>query len=138
MADGLLANAYGHDAPVPGMDGALDAAVHRAFCQALAVVAEGGDLTISAADLWSAFEKASVSPASQEAPGRVTVTSMDGLRGRAFDAVIIGGLTAGEAPRQGSDDRLEGDAVRGALGALGITPTRRSRRGWSASPSTWR
>jgi len=121
LADGLLANAYGHDAPVPGMDGALDAAVHRAFCQALAVVAEGGDLTISAADLWSAFEKASVSPASQEAPGRVTVTSMDGLRGRAFDAVIIGGLTAGEAPRQGSDDRLEGDAVRGALGALGIT-----------------
>jgi RecB family exonuclease len=120
LADRLLANAYGHDAPVPGMDGALDAAVHRAFCQALAAVAESGDRSMSASDLWAAFESASVSPASQDAPGRVTVTSMDGLRGRTFDAVIIGGLTGGEAPRRGSDDRLEGDAVRGALGALGI------------------
>ena len=120
LADRLLANAYGHDAPVPGMDGALDAAVHRAFCQALAAVAESADRSISAADLWAAFESASVSPASQDAPGRVTVTSMDGLRGRTFDAVIVGGLTGGEAPRRGSDDRLEGDAVRGALGALGI------------------
>jgi len=120
LADALLANAYGKDAPVPGMDGALDAAVHRAFCRALTIVAGSGDRTVSAADLWSAFRGTSVSPASQEAPGRVIVTSIDGLRGRSFDAVIIGGLTAGEAPRQGSDDRLEGDAVRGVLGALGI------------------
>jgi RecB family exonuclease len=118
LADRLLESAYGRGAAVPGMDGALDAAVHRAFCQALTAAASAG--TISAADLWAAFGSSSVSPASQEAPGRVTVTSFDGLGGRNFEALVIGGLTAGETPRQGSDDRLEGDAVRGAMEALGL------------------
>ena len=129
LADHLLANAYGHDAPVPRMDGALDAAVHRAFCQALTAVVESGDRSISAADLWTAFGSASVSPASQDAPGRVTVTSLEGLRGRSFDAVIIGGLTAGETPRQGSEDRLEGDAVRGAMSALGVMSDAKGQAG---------
>ena len=120
LADGLLAHAYGSDAPVPGMDGAVDAAVHRAFCQALSAAVASGDRSVTPADLWAAFAACSVSPASGEAPGRVTVTSFDGLRGRSFDAVILGGLTAGETPRRGADDRLEGDAVLGALRELGL------------------
>jgi RecB family exonuclease len=120
LADSLLAHAYGPDAPVPGMDGALDAAVHRAFCQALSGVVASGDLSMTPADLWAAFAASSVSPAYGEASGRVTVTSFDGLRGRSFDAVVLGGLTAGETPRRGTDDRLEGDAVLGALRALGL------------------
>ena len=120
LADRLLAHAYGPDAPVPGMDGALDAAVHRAFCQALSGVVAGGDRSMTPADLWAAFAASSVSPAYGEAAGRITVTSFDGLRGRTFDAVILGGLTAGETPRRGTDDRLEGDAVLGALRALGL------------------
>ncbi len=119
LADSLFANAYGHDAPLPGMDGALDAAVHRAFCQALVAAAEHAP-RVAARDLWEAFGNARVSPAASDAPGRVTVTSFEGLAGRVFSAVIIGGLTAGETPPQGSDDRLEGDAVRGALAALAI------------------
>jgi RecB family exonuclease len=121
LADRLLANAYGHDAPVPGMDGALDAAVHRVFCQALTAVAGDGGQPATAAELWAAFEASTVSPAAQDAPGRVAVTSFDGLRARTFEAVVIGGLVAGETPRQGIDDRLEGDAVRGALRAVGLT-----------------
>jgi RecB family exonuclease len=130
LADHLLANAYGSDAPAPGMDGALDAAVHRAFCQALSSIAASGDPSITPADLWAAFAASSVSPASGDASGRVTVTSFDGLRGRSFDAVVLGGLTAGETPRRGTDDRLEGDAVRGALRALGLEsdPDEQSRR----------
>jgi RecB family exonuclease len=120
LADRLLANAYGHDAPVPGMDGALDAAVHRAFCQSLESAADGPGRMMAAEELWANFAAASVSPAAQEAPGRVVVTSLEGMRGRVADDVIIGGLTASETPRQGSDDRLEGDAVRGALEALGL------------------
>jgi RecB family exonuclease len=119
LADDLLANAYGRHTPTPGMDGALDAAVHRAFFQALAEAADDGP-RILASDLWAAFEASTVSPAAQGELDRVVVTSLDGLRGRTFGGVIIGGLTAGETPRQGGDDRLEGDAVLGALGALGI------------------
>ncbi len=118
LADTLLANAYGCDAPKPGMDGALDAAVHRAFCGAVAAAADGQG--IAASELWAAFKASTVSPAVQGERGAVIVTSLDGLRGRSFGAVVIGGLTAGETPRQGSDDRLEGDAVRGALRGLGI------------------
>ena len=120
LADRLLAHAYGPDAPVPGMDGALDAAVHRAFCQALSAVVASGDRSVTPVDLWAAFAASSVSPAYGEASGRITVTSFDGLRGRSFDSVILGGLTAGETPRRGTDDRLEGDAVLGALRALGV------------------
>jgi RecB family exonuclease len=100
------------------MDGALDAAVHRAFCDAVAAAADGHG--IAPADLWASFQSCTVSPAARGSQGPVTVTSFEGMRGRTFDAVVIGGLTAGETPRQGSDDRLEGDAVRGALHSLGI------------------
>lgn len=120
LGDRLLENAYGREAPIPGMDGALDAAVHRAFCQVLGEAVEQGDGDITAADLWDGFADSTVSPASAEGPDRVLVTSLEGLNGRIFEAVVIGGLTAGETPKQGSDDRLEGEAVRGALRALGL------------------
>ena len=120
LADTLLANAYGRDAPVPGMDGAVDAAVHRAFVAGLSSAA-GCKVTVTAKDMWDAFERSAVSPTSPGASGRVTVTSFDGLGGRSLAAVIVGGMTAGEAPREGSDDRLEGDAVLAALAALRLS-----------------
>ena len=119
-ADELVANAYGHDAPVPGMEGALDAAVHRAFCQALSAASATG-MQLTPREMWAAFALATVSPALPAVAGGVHVTSMRQLGLRDFDAVIIGGLTAGETLRQGSDDRLEGEAVREVTRAFEIT-----------------
>ena len=48
---------------------------------------------------------------------------MTRLGARRFDAVVIGGLSAGEFPAMGGEDRLQGDAVRQAMTALGIDPT---------------
>lgn len=118
VADTLVTNAYGHDAPTPGMDGALDAAVHRAFCQALTAASAAGGTQITPREMWAAFAATSVSPATDAAAGGVLVTSIRSLGSRDFDSVIIGGLTASETPRQGSGDRLEGEAVRNVMRAL--------------------
>lgn len=121
IADALMANAYGHDAPTPGMDGALDAAVHRAFCQSLTGALSVGGFEIMPRDMWAAFASASVSPASRPVGEGVLITSIRRLGLREFDSVIIGGLTAGETPQRGSDDRLEGEAVRHVMRRLGLT-----------------
>lgn len=121
LADRLMAHAYGSDAPTPGMDGALDAAVHRAFCQALSAACAMGEARVSAREMWAAFAASTVSPASASAGGGVLVTSTRALAMGEFDDVIVGGLTASETPRRGSDDRLEGEAVRQVMRVFGLS-----------------
>ncbi|MDO8963558.1 MAG: PD-(D/E)XK nuclease family protein [Coriobacteriia bacterium] len=119
MADCLLANAYPGDAPI--LDGAalVDAAAHRALVSAIDTLVELGDaLPIH---LMDAYRASRVSQAVLERPGNIQVLSVDRLRSRQFDVVLIGGLTAGEFPRRGAGDVLEGDAVREVLDAFGVT-----------------
>lgn len=126
LADTMLSNAHPGDAPVTASDGALDAAVHRALVNTIADVLDLGEGVVTSAEMWTAFAAAAVSPLVSERLGRVQVTSIERLRSRRFDGVVLGGLTASEFPRLGGEDRLQGDAVRRVLGALGIDPAVRS------------
>ena len=120
LADHLFANGYPGVAPVPDEDALAEAAVHRSLCRALQEAVEIGDGEIEPAELWERFAASRVMPAAPHREGRVLVTSVDRipLDGRAH--VVLGGLTASEFPRRGSEDRLEGDAVGRVLGRLGI------------------
>jgi RecB family exonuclease len=120
LADRLLSNAYPGAAPVLDSDGALDAAAHRAFCRVLESAVSLGDGVVSADELFTAFSDEQVSGSGASTSASLLVTSIDRVRVAERDHVIIGGLTASEFPRSGSEDRVEGDAVRGALSALGI------------------
>jgi RecB family exonuclease len=120
LADTLLANAYPGAAPVMGDDAALDAAVHRAFCRQLREAVELGSGQVSVAEFWERFATTRVTNGTARAVDRVLVTGIDTVPSEAFDHVIIGGLTAAEIPRRGSEDRLEGDAVAAVMGRLGI------------------
>jgi hypothetical protein len=130
VADRLLANAHPGDAPLAGADAALDAAVHRGFSQALGDVLTLGQGSVSAGEMWRGFESRSVTPVAAERLGRVQVISVERLRARRFDCVAIGGLTSGEFPRLGTEDRLQGEAVRRALVGLGLSAEARDEAAW--------
>lgn len=120
LADTLLANGHPGANPIPGTDGALDAAVHRSFCRFLSQAVEACEVAVLPTEMWEAFLRSSIT-ASWGHQG-VVVTSIRSLASHRFEAVIVGGLTASEIPRVGGEDRLEGDAVKDALAALGIRP----------------
>jgi RecB family exonuclease len=50
----------------------------------------------------------------------VLLTSIDAVCSGDFAHVVIGGLSAAEIPRRGSEDRLEGDSVFRAMARLGV------------------
>jgi len=120
LADKLLANAYPGAAPVPGTEGGLDAAAHRAFCRQLQEALELGDGAVGSEEFWELFSQVRVASGAERGTDRVAVTSLDELALEGVDHVIIGGLTASECPQRGSEDRLEGDAVARALVMLGV------------------
>jgi ATP-dependent helicase/nuclease subunit B len=121
LADHLLAAAHPGVAPVPGGEGALDAAVHRSFLAAIEQAVELGEGEVSPDELRSAFASSRVNATGIVEAGRVLVTSVDDVWRHRPDHVVVAGLTASEMPRRGSDDRLEGDAVRSVLSKLGLT-----------------
>lgn len=121
LADELLKSAHPGMAPVPDENGALDAAVHRAFLTGLEQAVQLGEGEVTADELWAAFAASSVNTTGPAEAGRVLLTSLDDVWRHTPDHVVVPGLTAAEMPRRGSDDRLEGDSVKGALSALGLT-----------------
>jgi len=121
IADALLASAHPGPSPVPDADGLIDAAVHRAFVTSLEEAVLLGEGEVTADEIWAAFAAGSVHVADADGAGRAIVTSVDNVWRLAPANVVVTGLTASEMPRRGSDDRLEGDVVRGALSALGLT-----------------
>jgi hypothetical protein len=120
LADGMLANGYPGAAPLTGEAGRLDAAAHRSFCRALQEATELGEAEVTAAELWDHVVRSRVMPASLRRPGHVLVTSVDRVSAHGCDHVILGGLTAAEFPRRGSEDRLEGDSIELAMACLGV------------------
>ncbi|HEY5505910.1 MAG TPA: hypothetical protein VIK83_00295, partial [Coriobacteriia bacterium] len=121
LADRMIANAYQGAAPVPGTDGTADAAVHRAFCRHLQEALELGDGEVGADEFWARFADARVSSGAEGTTDRVAVTSIEDVALEDLAHVIIGGLTASECPKRGSEDRLEGDAVARAMNMLGAS-----------------
>jgi RecB family exonuclease len=120
LADRMLVNANPGPAPVPDEDERIYAAVHRAFCGCLQEALELGDGEVSADEFWDRFSGMRVAGHVGRRPGRVLVTSVDAVPSGDFAHVIIGGLSAAEIPRRGSEDRLEGDSVSRAMLRLGI------------------
>jgi RecB family exonuclease len=121
LADRLLANAYPGVAPTPGADGGLDAAVHRVFCRQLQEALGLGEGEVGADEFWECFIGQTVTPPAAGTTGRVLLTSIGSVPSEGIAHLIIGGLTASECPVRGSEDRLEGDSVRRALGMLGVS-----------------
>jgi RecB family exonuclease len=120
LADVLLANAYPGAAPVTASDAALDASVHRTFCRQLREAVELGSGNVSAVEFWERFAATRVTAGARRVTDHILVTGIDEVPSEAFEHVIIGGLTAAEIPRRGSEDRLEGDAVASVMSRLGI------------------
>jgi RecB family exonuclease len=120
LADRLLANGHPGAAPVPVGAGLLDSAAHRAFCRCLQEAVELGDGEVSADELWDRFAASRVMPRSTRHEGRVLVTGIDAVPLAGRSHVIIGGLTASEFPRRGSDDLLEGDSIARVMARLAI------------------
>ncbi len=94
VADAMLVCGKDSDESTwPGMW--LDTGAHRAFVRTVGdVAASGGEA--GELDLRRALDAVEVSMQSQETPGAVTVTEAHRMRGRRFDAVIVGGLNAAE------------------------------------------
>jgi RecB family exonuclease len=118
----LFRNAHGANTPTPGRAGASDASVLRALDQGLDQAIDLGEGQVGAGEWWAQLMRNTVAPHSVDPADRVLVTSVERVRARRFDAVAIGGLTASEFPKIGDEDRLQGDAVRQALSALGVDP----------------
>jgi RecB family exonuclease len=120
MADRLLANAYRGVAPAPDGTGVLDATVHRAFCRRLQQAVDLGEGEVGADEFWERFGSARVATMGSRRPDRVLVTSVDTVPCEGCDHLILGGLTASEFPRRGSEDRLKGDAIGRVMADLGV------------------
>jgi ATP-dependent helicase/nuclease subunit B len=120
LLDLLMRNAHPGRAPVLDSDGRPDAAAHRAFCHAVEEVLALGEGAVLADELFSAFSQMGVGTSGVRTAGSLLVTSVDRVPAVQPAHLILGGLTASEFPRRGTEDRIEGDAVRAALTALEI------------------
>lgn len=119
LADGLLVSAHPGDAPLLRSDAAYDARVHGLLLSAVASLAAlDGEATSD--DVIDSVRDALVTPGTVERSGRVQVTSVERVRSRRFEAVVLGGLTASEFPRREGEDGSGSEAVSGAMSTLGL------------------
>lgn len=110
----------------PSMELATDAATARDFMGAVVSMSGLGVSGSSAATLRSALREAQVMLSSAERDDRVQVMGAERVRGRRYDCVIIGGLTAGEFPRTTGQDALSAPGVAEAFQRAGIDLAPRS------------
>lgn len=115
----MLANAR-PGATLLDVDGLLDAAAARVLLGSVVDLSEAGTAGVSAVSLAAALRASPVSIGSANRPDTVQVMSVERLRGRRYRCVILGGLTAGEFPRQVRDDAFESPALRADLARAGI------------------
>lgn len=125
LADGLLSSAYPGDTPVLRSDAVLDARVHGVLLSAVASLAGlGGEAT--SGDVIESVRDSLVAPISVERPGHVQVMSVERLRSRRFEAVVLGGLTASEFPQNAGEDASASEMIGDAMTAFGLEPKPRS------------
>ena len=121
LADALLVSAHPGDAPLLRSGEAYDARVHGLVLTAAASLA-GLDGEGVSDDVVESVREALVTPGTVERSGRVQVTSVERVRSRRFEAVVLGGLTASEFPRREGEDGTASEALSGAMSALGLVP----------------
>ncbi len=92
--------------------GSWDCAVQRAAVSTLAALAEGIGEDVGGAEVRAALARAPVSSGGPEREDAVVFTEAHRVRGRRFDVVILGGLSAGEfspeRPRPLATELLDG------------------------------
>ncbi len=101
LADALLRSAHDHVSLQADQEADIDVAAHRSLMETVIRIAEIDGGRCDALDVMAALGQARTAPATVERPGHVQVTEAHRLRGRRFDAVIVGGLTAGEFSAEG-------------------------------------
>jgi len=119
----MLGEAHG-GVPLPGVSVIADVAVANAVVQTVDGVAgpAGGP---SPSRLVAALRETLVALRPHERTGHVQVMSAERIRGRRFECVIMGGLTAGEFPRNAREGAFEAPGVREQLEAAGIDTSSR-------------
>lgn len=122
LADRLLANAHGDDSPRLQSDARPDAAAHRLFCGLIQQAVELRGVPVGPGELMEAFASARVRVPADRCADAVLVTTLDRLSRTPVDHALIGGLTAGEVPRRGTEERLQGEAVASVVAMLGVDP----------------
>ncbi len=96
-----------------------DAAVANAVVQTVDEISGSGS-GLSSAQLVAALQETVVTLRSHERTGHVQVMGAERIRGRRFECVIVGGLTAGDFPRSARESAFEAPGVREQLEAVGI------------------
>lgn len=107
------------------LDGMLDAAAVRVLVEAVAGLASINRRASTHQALSAALQGSLVSVGANGEPGRIQVTSAERVRGRRFECVIVGGLTAGEFPRVRRDDGFGAYGAEAALVRAGIDVAQR-------------
>jgi ATP-dependent helicase/nuclease subunit B len=121
LADGMLASGYPGDAPILHSDAVSDARVHGLLLAAVSSLA-GLEGAADSEDVVESVREALVAPVGVERSGRVQVTSVERLRSRRFEAVVLAGLTASEFPVRDGEDGSASEVLAGALSAFGLAP----------------
>lgn len=122
MATRLLVNALGRGAPRAAGSDALDAAAHAALIRAIEQAAALSEGT-SVDELLESFGATEVATGEGEGRG-VLVTAAERVRGRRFDVVVIGGLTAADFAPKAAPDALEAGGVAEVLVRAGLPAPR--------------
>lgn len=98
VADCLLTAAFKMEHA--GLHAPQDSAAHRSVLDVLSSLEQVESYDVSERDIVRALETSRVSIGEPGETGDVLVTEMERIRGRRFDTVIVGGLTAAEFPAQ--------------------------------------
>ena len=121
LAQRMLRNAHGLDAPPVGEASRLDLRASETVTRLLAELERWRTLVgeVSRDELASAIERQTLRPMRGDEPGRVAVVDLLRARTRQFAAVFVLGLEEGSLPRRGSSSPFLDDDTRRALDERG-------------------
>ncbi len=128
LAGALLRNAYGSSGRTLDPEGLLDAAAHRGFLHLLSEVERLETLSATGYEIMDAFSGLEIVVSPESHGDAVRVLSAARARSQRFRVVIIGGLSAGDFPRTGTENPLAAPGMAAALSALGIEVDRKDER----------
>src|SRR5437667_425919 len=117
LAQRMLRNAHGLDAPPVGEASRLDLRASETVTRLLAELERWRALVgdVSRDEIASAIERQTLRPMRGDEPGRVAVVDLLRARTRRFDAVFVLGLEEGSLPRRGGGSPFLDDDARRAL-----------------------
>ncbi|NTW29211.1 MAG: hypothetical protein HGA39_07625 [Coriobacteriia bacterium] len=100
-------------------DSERDARTFATALRTLGDLCDAQPISLKAGEMLAIIERLELPVGEVERPGRVQVVSVARVRSRRFEAVILGGLEAGEFPARFAEDMLPGGAVAHALEIFG-------------------